>query len=189
MGRSNEAILADLNSGDPPRIQQALSDLKQRMNEVDEFPLIPFGAEILAPFGDSVPEETQLDFITVVRKYRSFVPELTPEKRLASMIAVVLRYPEGYVAFEVALRLKTAPQPARAVAAAMQEVVRQGLLSPQNVKGAGYLVSRLLDGKDEVRKATLENLRLWPKAGRYLEVKDYITPQLDPDELKFLREV
>jgi hypothetical protein len=63
------------------------------------------------------------------------------------------------------------------------------LISSRNVKGAAYLVSRLLDGKDEVRKATLENLRRWPKEGPYLEVKDYITPQLDPEEVKSISEV
>ena len=188
MGRSNEAILADLNSGDPERIQRALTDLKQRINEVNEFPLIPFGAEIFTPFGDSVPEETQLDFITIMRKYRSFVPDPTPEERLAAMVAMVLRYAERYVAFEVALRLKTSPQPAQAAAAAMREIARQRLLSSRNVKGAAYLVSRLLDGKDEVRKATLEGLRAWPKEDPYLNVKDYIAPQLDPGELKLLSE-
>ena len=102
------------------------------------------------------------------------------------MIAMVLRYAEGYVAFDVALKLKISAHPVHAVETAMREMVRQGLLFPTNIKGAAYLVSRLLDGKDEVRRATLQSLRLWPKDPHYLEIVEYITPQLNPDEVELL---
>jgi hypothetical protein len=188
MRRSDEAIKADINSKDPECIQAAITDLKERIEKVDEFAMVPFGPEILIPFGDTVPVETQLDFLTILRKYRSFVPELSDEDRMHAMIAMVLRYAEGYVAFDVALKLKISAHPVHAVETAMQEIVRQGLLSPSNVKGAAYLVSRLLDGKDEVRRAILQNLRKWPNETPYQEVIEYIKPQLEPEELEFLKE-
>ncbi len=187
MKRSDEAIKADINSKDPERIQAAITDLKERMEKVDEFDIVSFGPEILIPFGDTVPVETQLDFLTIIRKYQSFVPEISDEDRMHAMIAMVLGYAEGYVAFDVALKLKISAQPVHVVETAMQEIVRQGLLSSTNVKGAAYLVSRLLDGKDEVRQITLQSLHQWPDKTPYQEVIEYIKPQLEPDELGFLK--
>ncbi|MBE9011542.1 hypothetical protein IQ250_15135 [Pseudanabaenaceae cyanobacterium LEGE 13415] len=189
MQPSNETIVENLNSGEPERIQSALRDLKTRMDEVNEIGLAPFGAEILMPFGETVPEETQLDFIEIMRSYHTFTPDLSAADRLSAMIAIVLGYAERYVTYEVALKLKISEHPAQLIEAAMQEIVRQGLLTPTHVKGAAYLVSRLLDGNSEVRGATLENLRMWSRERHYLEVKDYILPQLEPDEVEFLEEV
>jgi hypothetical protein len=49
-------------------------------------------------------------------------------------------------------------------------------------------VSCLLDGKAPVRKATLDGLRRWPREKPYQDVREYITPQLEPDEVELLSE-
>lgn len=186
MERSDKITLADLFSHDPPRIQSALVKLKQSINQCAEITTPPFGIELFAPFDAQVPEETQLNFLTVIRKYRKFVPALTEDEKIAVMIALVLRYAERYVAFEVALGLKTSSRALQAVATAMAEISRQGLSSPTSVKGARFLVSRLLDGGNEFRRAALQALSQWPDRKPYQEVVEYILPQLAPDEMRFI---
>ena len=186
MPRSDEAIKADLASKDPERIAAGLRDLKDRMKAGSNLELAPFGPEILDPFGASVPIETQLDLLAILNRYRAFAPQLSREQRIAGMVEIVLRYAEHYVAYEVALLLKISEYPAQAVETAMRHIVCHGLDSPQHVDGAKLLVSRLLDGKDEVRRATLEALRQWPQEEPYQEVAKYIEPQLDPVEVEFL---
>jgi len=187
MEQFDKSILADLYSKNRMRVQSAIWNLKEKMNKCEEITMTPFGVEILDPFGDNVPKETQLDFLMLIGRYHSFVPKLSDEDKIATMISLVLRYGLPYITFEVALKLKISAHPVQAVQTAMLEIVRQGLFSTINVKGAAYLISRLLDGKDEVRKATLQNLCMWPADTPYLEVIEYIKPQLNPDELEFLK--
>jgi len=153
------------------------------MSEGDEIEIPPIGAEILSGLGDQFPEQALFDFITLIVRYHSFIPQKSDREKIATLVALVLRYPKGDIAFEVALQLKISPDPVPAVKIAMDEIVRQGLTSSPNVQGAKYMVSRLLDGKDEVRKATLEALRGWPAEPPFRKVIEYVTPQLDPHEL------
>lgn len=185
--RPDEAILADMHSKDPVRVQAAIKDLKERMNKREWIKIPPLDVAILEPLGPDIPEEIQLDFLKVIRRYRAFRPELSNKEKIALSVAVVLRYGgKTRVTYDVALDLKISPDPVEAVDLAMTEIVHQGLLSPRNIKGAQYLVSCLLDGKAEVRRATLQALRQWPKEKPYMDVKKYITPQLESDEVEFL---
>lgn len=159
------------------------------MDAADEFQIAPLRAEVLIPFGDTVPEETQLNFLTVVRRYRSFVPDLSRDDRIRIAVMIVLRYAESYVAFDVALKLKISANPTHAVETAMQEIVLEGPLSPTNIKGAGRLVSSLLDSNDEVRGATLRSIRQWPNEEGFKKIIEYVTPQLESGELGFLKQV
>jgi hypothetical protein len=53
--------------------------------------------------------------------------------------------------------------------------------------GCRVPVSCLLDGCDPVRTATLRALQTWPRDRPYIEVRQYIVPQLEPDELPLLQ--
>lgn len=182
MQQANEVILSNLDSKEPERIKVGIKSLKKKMNNVDEFDLPPLGIDIFEPFGDIVPEDIQLDFIDIVRRYHSFTPELTAEEKLKAMIEMVLRYGNRYVAFDVALKLKIAANPVQAIKMAMEEMVSHDLKTSTNIKGASYFVSRLLDGKEEIRMTTLKSLREWPKGKLYMAVTEYINPQLEPEE-------
>jgi hypothetical protein len=188
MGRFDDELKQDLYSGDAARVQSAIRNLRERMRKGDEIKIPPFGVEILDAFGDDVPQETQLDFITLVGRYHSFIPEKSDREKKAALVALVLRYAERHIAFEVAMKLKISPDPVQAVKIALDEIVRQGLASPRNVKGAKYLVSRLLDGKDEVRKATLEALLEWPTEPPFQEAIEYVIQQLEPHEREVLNQ-
>jgi hypothetical protein len=71
----------------------------------------------------------------------------------------------------------------------MAAVSRHGLTSRWHVVGAQWLVSCLLDGKAQVRADTLAGLRRWPRDEPYQEVREYIIPQLEPDEVELLSEL
>jgi hypothetical protein len=185
--RSDDDVKQELHSGAPSRVEAALRDLKKRVMTGTEVEIPPFSGEILDCFGSDVPEETQLDFIAVVWRYHSFVPNKSDSEKMSDLIALVLRYAVRYVAFEVAMKLKISREPAQAVALAMDEILRHGIVSQQNIDGAKYLVSRLLDGRPAVRKATLAKLREWPDQVPFREVIDWVKPQLDADEWNSLR--
>jgi hypothetical protein len=185
MKQASDDLKQDLYSGDKTRVQSAIQDLRQRMSEGEEIKIPPFGIEILDSFGDHVPCETQLDFITLVKRYHSFVPPKSDQEKQAILIALVLKYADRHVAFEVAMKMKISADPVWAVRTAMDEIVRQGLTTQQNIQGARYLVSRLLDGKNDVRQATLGALRDWPHEPSFRNVIEYVRPQLEPHEWGF----
>jgi hypothetical protein len=187
MWREPEEIVADLESNDAERIGAGIQDLKEYMDSADEFELPPLSLAILAPFGDSVPEETQSALFELLANYRAFVPPLSPEERLAALLGLLLRYGEHYIAYKTALELKIDDQPEEAVAAALAEVAHQGLHTNQNASGAEWLVSYLLDGKEAVRQATLRALARWPNEPPVQRVIDAILPELTASERDWLR--
>lgn len=186
--RAPELTLSDLVSGEPARIRAALDDLRSRReaHEQIEVPLLQIG--LLDAFGDQVPSDVQQLFLGEVANYRAFSPAASLEKRMAVMVALILRYADRQCCFDLALEVKVAPDPEATVGLAMREMLRQGMTTPISVKGAGYFVSRLLDGRPRVRAATLENLRSWPRESSYCEVLDYVAPQLEADEFERLCE-
>ena len=113
---------------------------------------------------------------------------MSDREKLSIFIAVMLRYgAKTQITYDIAMKVKISPDPTRTVAIAMQEIVHQGLPSPKSVEGAEWFASCLLDGSPSVRKAILEALRAWPNEAPYTQVKEYVAPQLEPDELEFLK--
>jgi|GEM_PF-1833883 hypothetical protein len=188
MWRLPEEIEADLKSQEPNHIAAGLRDLKECMDEFDEFELAPLDLEILSPFGSTVPTETQLDFLRILTGYRSFQPRPSNEEVNHSLVTLAVRYADDRIALETSLKLKSEPNPA-AVEEAITFISRHGLTSPQQVKGASYLVSYLLAGKPEVRSATLQALMRWPNDPEYRQVIDFIVPELEGEELKLLEQM
>lgn len=179
-----EAILGDLGSRDPTRIQTALQALMARCLPSTAIPVPPLGAELFEPFGDAVPERTALEFLELITRYPGFVPQLTLAQKIAVRITMALRYGgQSQLTYQAQLALKIARDPGTAVKIGMAEVERHGIQPASHLEAAKYLVSCLLDGTAAVRKATLKALRRWPAGGPFEEVREYITPQLEPDEL------
>lgn len=138
--------------------------------------------ELLDAFGAAPPPEIQRLFLRAVARYRAFVPPPTDAERIALMAALVLRHGDFGCAYEFALRLKIAKDPAATVGIAMDEIARQGFGSGTAARGAGYFVSNLLDGSPVVRAA----IRQWPPEAACERVIQQIQPQLEPDELATL---
>lgn len=183
-----ETILGDLGSREPTRIQAALQALMARCLPSTAIPVAPPGAELFEPFGDAVPESTALEFLDLVTNYPGFVPRLTLAQKIAVHIAMALRYGgQSQLTYQVQLALKIARDPGTAIKIGMAEVERHGIQSARHLEAARYLVSCLLDGTAAVRKATLKTLRRWPAGGPFEDVREYITPQLEPDELASLQ--
>jgi hypothetical protein len=187
MWRWEDEILEDLKSKKPEKIAAGLCDLKSRMDDADEFPLDPFGLELLAPFGKSVSEEIQSIFFSVITTYDSFSPPLSREQICKTIIGLVLKYGDSSIAYKVALELKVDRDPVTAVDQAMGEVLNTGLSEPQQIYGAKYLIIYLLDGESEVRKTTIDNLTAWPSDKGYGEVIHEIIPELTEQELRLIQ--
>lgn len=183
-----DAILGDLGSRDPTRIQAALRALLARSLPSTAIPVGPLGAELFEPFGEAVPEATALAFLDLIRRYPGFIPRLALAQKIAVYIAMALRYGgQSQLTYEVQLALKIVRDPGTAVKLGMAEVERHGIHRARHREAAEFLVSCLLDGTAAVRKATLRGLRRWPAGGPFEQVREYITPQLEPDELVYLR--
>jgi hypothetical protein len=183
MEQSKEAIEADLVSGDLSRLQSALQFLLDRMNRGQETTIEPLRLCIFEGLGDHVPEEIQLEFLSLLDRYKWFNPPLSLEERISTMIALVLRYGSSFVAYDAALKVAISVDPVRNVEVAMEAIPIQGLSSPESIEAAKHFVSRLLDRKEDARRATIRKLREWPKDAPYREVIEYIKPELDPEEL------
>jgi hypothetical protein len=182
--RPVEATRADLQSGDPARIRAALAELEQRHRMGQEFELPLPDVRLLDPFGDDVPTDVQRLFVDVVSKYRS-IPASAAE-RLSRMVELILRYANGQAAFDSVLEVKVSEDPPAMAADTMRELRRQKLDTPVAVKGAKYLVSRLLDSRAPMRAAVLAELASWPRESPYGDVVTYVAPQLEPSELEQL---
>ena len=187
MWRWEDEILADLNSKDPEKIAGGLRDLKTRMDDADEFSLAPFGLELLDPFGESVSEEIQSTFLSVIITYHSFVPPLSEQQMYKTMVGLVLRYGDSSIAYRVALELKVDKQPVAAVSKAMREVSNNRLSKPQHIQGTKHLILYLLDGVDEVRQATIDNLANWSCDQGYGEVINEVLPELTEQEVRLIK--
>lgn len=187
MWRWEDEILADLNSKEMEKIASGLRDLKTRMDDADEFSLAPFGLELLEPFGESLSEEIQSTFLSVITTYHSFVPPLSEQQMYNIIVGLVLRYADSSIAYRVALELKVAKQPVAAVNKAMREVLNNGLSKPQQIQGAKNLILYLLDGTDEVRKATIDSLCNWSCDKGCSEVIHEVIPVLTEQELSLLK--
>jgi hypothetical protein len=184
--RADEEITEDLESGDPERIAAGLRDLVARMDGNDELELPPVRPDILAAFGDSPPEAIQLDLLKLINEYGSFDPPLTDDETLADQLALVRGYGEPYVAYQVALGLKVAPDPAKTVRTALRKLAQMEFDTPRGIKGVSKLVSDVLAGRDQVRKATVEALAEWPDTSETREVIDRVRPELTDDEREYL---
>jgi hypothetical protein len=73
----DENIKENLASGQPEQLAEVISDLVVRMENVDELEVAPVTISILDCFGETVPEETQLNFFRLVTGYNRVSPPLS----------------------------------------------------------------------------------------------------------------
>jgi AcrR family transcriptional regulator len=185
MWRFPEEVLADLNSKDPGRIAASLRDIKEASQFLDEFEIPPIDIALLIPFGETPPPDVLHTFARVLADYRSFQPPLRQEEilyRLAELSAV---YADDRVAMDASMELKIAQDPPAMVARVLDRLRDRGLRNDREVLGAGRYLSYLLDGKPEVREATISALKSW-RGGLLDKAVDFIRPQLEDHELQQL---
>ncbi|NJL62912.1 MAG: hypothetical protein HC903_15080 [Methylacidiphilales bacterium] len=186
MWRLPEEIEADLKSGNSDRIAAGLRDLKECMDEFDEFELAPINVDILKPFDNTVNSETQLNLLRILAGYRSFQPPLLKEDINHSLVVLAVRYADDRIALETSLKLKSEQNPPATVEDAISFIIQHGLNTSQQVKGASKLVSYLLAGKPDIRFATLQALQKFPDHSQYQKIIDFIIPELDDEERRML---
>jgi hypothetical protein len=176
----DDEIEADLFSGQPARVAEGLRTLRSLCADVAEWEMRPFGVELFDPF-QAVPTELQAAFLYVVIHHTRFVPPLTPEQRIRTMISLLVRYGDRAVAHEIALELKIARDKTAAVRTAMEEALRHDARHGPTVDGVSWLASDLLDGRDEVRDATLAALSRVATTPLGAAVVEYVLPKLDDE--------
>jgi len=186
MWRPPEEIKADLSSGVARRITEGLRDLEEYMESmVDEFELPPLETRLLKPFGDSPPKEVLLAFARLLAGYPSFRPKLSRDEILYRLAELAVTYGNQRVAFDAAMQVKQDNTPTAKVPTVLNRLHSRGLHSEREVTGAGHYLSSLLDGRPQVRAATLAALEGW-KQGLLLKAVERIRPELEPNEAKQL---
>jgi hypothetical protein len=184
----DEEIEVNLFSGQLERVARGLHDLKMRVGDVDEWEMAPIGIDILDPF-ETMSTEIQEDFLYILIRHTNFVPPLTEDQIIHTMVALVLRYGDSAIAYKVALELKVAANRVAAITKAMQEALQQNGLTSQSLNGVEWLASCLLDGKDDVRDATLAVLSQATRTPFVAEVIAYVLPQMtEAERMKFTQE-
>lgn len=188
MWREPEEIIGDLSSGDAARVSDGLRDLEEAMDSgAGEFPLPPIEVELLAPFGDALPEEAHQRMLRIVDGYQSFEPKQSDQERYGKTAVLGSKWGSQRFALEAALVVKRARDSAQAVRWALAALLDGAIDTPRALEGAEYFVSLLLDGAPEVRRATLEALAAWPRRPPFSDVVTYVLPQLDPTEAAVLK--
>jgi hypothetical protein len=186
MWRPPEEIQADLTSTEPERIAAGLRDMREAMESlVDEFEWSHLELELLTPFGGKVPAEVQHDLARIWAGYRSFQPPLERQDALYRMAELATIYGDHRVAWEASMALKISNDPPVMVTRVLARLRDRGLQNEREVLGAGGYLSYLLDGKPEVRAATISALKDW-RDGLLAKAVDFIRPQLEDHELQQL---
>jgi hypothetical protein len=186
MWRPPEEIQADLESDEPERIGAGLRDLAEAMDSVlDEFELPPLDIRLLSAFGSEVPPDVQRDFARILAGYGSFRPSLERGEVLYRLAELATLYSDHRVAWEASMALKISEEPPAMVGRVLDRLRNRGLRNEREVLGAGRYLSYLLDGKPEVREATLSALKHW-RGGFLDNAVDFIRSQLEGYELQQL---
>ena len=153
---------------------------------IDVFELPPLALSILDPFGLAPPEELQIALLRLWNGYPAFIPPFERSEIHKAMLALALRYANERVCFEAALTLKCEPEPARAAREVVDLIAHHDLGSSAALRGAMRVISYLLDGKPEVRKATLEGIAQWPDTPTFRKMIGDLMPELSPQEQRRL---
>jgi hypothetical protein len=178
-GPSADQIREWLASDRPEAVTAALRGMGTRLAFGEDFPLPPFGAEVLGAF-DDVPDETQLLLLDVVDTW-PFEPPAVADHWMSTGLDLVLRFGSGRLALEVELRAVTSDDPVGTARAALGRLAAT-TLTPIGAAGAKAFVSYLLDARPEVRDATIAALSAWPRDGAHDEVVGRLAPELAPRE-------
>ncbi|MEX2261841.1 MAG: hypothetical protein WD696_07805 [Bryobacteraceae bacterium] len=180
-----EMLTADLRSGDPDRVADALETLDRAWRRRRFVPLPLPGPECLAAFDDNVPVEVLARYLRVVENYPDFAPTPSGSALRRALVEAVVRYGRGERTLDVALVLRVDDFPASAVSDALGYLRNRGVSGPGELLAAQRLVDHLL-GSDTTRRATVDVLRIWAMTDCLVEVIDAVRPRLDDDERALL---
>lgn len=181
MWRTAEEITADLKSGQPGLVAEALETLEFHHDTLEPVAVPLLTADMLDPFDGELPEETAARFCLLLDRYSGFepAPERADVERELALAAA--RFGPSRLALEASLVLKTAAAPASAVRRALDAVAARGV-KPAEVEHAAAFVSYLLAGKAPVRAAVVQALAGWVGQPGLDEVYQNVAAELEEDE-------
>jgi hypothetical protein len=138
--------------------------------------------DVVRLLGGATSEAALLDLVELLNRRKGFEPPLDERDRVTILVALALSCATPFVAFEIALSLKTASRPQNVLATAIDEIACQGIDGPEQDQRAKDLLTRLFDTDHARRKPMIERLRAWPRRAPFEDWIDYILPQLSPEE-------
>jgi hypothetical protein len=179
-GPSADQIRAWLASHEREAVTAALEGMATRLEFGEEFPLPPFGAEVLDVFGDDAPDKVQLLLLYLIDTW-PFEPPPPDDHWMPTGIDLLPRFASSRVALEVELRAVGSADPVGTVRAALGRLAA-ARLTERGIEGAKTFVSYLLDSRPEVVAATIAALATWPRDDAHDEVVRRLAPELIPEE-------
>jgi hypothetical protein len=176
------AVTADLHSGDPTRVAQALAALEEVCFPGILKPPLPVPPpECLAAFGSDLTEELAERYLRIVHTYVPMEPPLELHGEHTAAVDAVLIHGPGQPAFEAAMYIRIDDDPDQAVKYVMRHLSH---LRPETEPGFAAveeLVQALLDGRT-TRAATVAGLADWAFHDDYPTVIRNLSAQLEPAE-------
>ena len=180
MWRTADEIQADVASGDPARMGEALETLAFHMDTMEPVTVPPIRAADLAVFGDELPDDVVDRWLKLLARFDGWDPPLSAEDAVAEAARAAARFGPSGLALEASLLAKTADDPGAMTRAALDAVGAEG--GAVVTEHAGAFVSYLLAGDDTVRDATVDALAGWVARGELAAVVSWVEAELSDEE-------
>jgi hypothetical protein len=184
--RDPREVEEDFSSGDPTRIALGLKGLCEFSREGDSMEISRIGVGLLAPFGESVPDELVLCLSDLLIGYRSFVPEMSREERISELVELAIRYALPQVAHDASIEIQIADDPPKIVRMVVAAIGIRGLHQDREVRGAELLIGFLLDANPAIRRPATEAVMGWPKSEAKSALVEHVLSHVDPDQREAL---
>lgn len=182
-GDRRREIEAELTSGEPTRTRRALHELDDSRRRGQDVSVTYPGPQIIDLVGPGPGEDDLLAFCRLVRDPGAFVPALPWRDGIRIAVDAMLRHGGGQSAHDVAMGLKLDQgDPVGAAREAIWWIWERGLHSRPERQAAARFVSYLLEGRPEVRDATLRALRPWAHETDFAYVVTEVLPELSEQE-------
>lgn len=183
-------LAEDIRSGAPARVGGALRALQHAWlhRATVPFPLPP--PDCLDAFGpDEIDEMLDL-YLSVVRSYSDFEPTPSGSDLRRALVEAGIAFGGGRNTLPAALQMVLDDFPEHAILDGLGYLGMRGLHTPDELRGAEYLLERLvLDVRPEIRAATLRAVGRWVLGGEVPALVAHVRRFLDPSELAELERI
>jgi hypothetical protein len=187
MWLEDSEIRQKLDSESAEEITEAIRSIQMRWEGGDQLEGIePLSAEILRAYPGQIPTDVLNSFLSFLLGVEG-VPHPTKSQAYAEIAKAVAYFIDTTGQYAVALSLKVDKNPVETVNETLNHLgFLLSKVDENRIPDIEFFISCLLDGKPEIRAATLSELATWPENNNTRQLIHNIATELTDDECSFL---